>query len=257
VAWIPVKYALRKMRERRGMTVAELADLAGISDKMINRYESRTPPSFIRADNADHVSQAFGLSLLAYDKWPAQDRWIEEVHHRGSDDVASSEPHVHQVTTLARYAKQERDLGLHALTMQTTGGPADLLGQYRLNKIFSTPKFYDKHVFAVVGKVDGHQTQPSSAAKKIGADVDEGAVFRLSRNVAKRLPQYVSVFTRDADTTQRMMKAYDDQEWMMVLVHVHYDPPAGTWRGFFFVEAAGQHSKKFCFVVDKIVTEVK
>jgi transcriptional regulator with XRE-family HTH domain len=255
VPYVPVKHALRKVRERLGMTVADLADKSGVSEKMIHKYESREPPSFVRADNAALIADALGLNLRVYDTWASRDKWIEWLSHRGSDDVSSSEPHVHQVTTLARYAKLEKDLGLHAVTLQTSAGPGDLLGQYRQHKVFNVPKFYEKHVFVVVGKVDALQTLNSSAAKKIGAAPDDGAVFRVSRNVAKKLPQYVSVFTRDAETTKRMMQAYDDGEWMMALVHVHYDPPAGPWRGFFFIEAEGQRSKKFCFVVDQIVTE--
>src|SRR5262249_51359140 len=163
-----------------------------------------TPPSYVRAETADAISAAFDLKLMTYDKWASKDRWIIWVPHAKSDDVGSDEPHVHQVTTLARYAKMERDLGLHAETIQTSAGPADVLGLYRLNKLFTTPKLYDRHVFAVTGKVDHHQTLNSSAARKLNAVIDEGAVFRLSRNVAKKLPQYVSVFTVNGKDTQRL-----------------------------------------------------
>jgi transcriptional regulator with XRE-family HTH domain len=258
VPWVPVKHALRKLREREGWTIQDLVDKTGLSDTGLKNLESRNPPTFVRPDNASRISEAFGLNLKKHQDWKAQERWVLWVPHaKQSEDVESTELHIHQVSTLARLAKQERDLGLHDVTLQTSAGSIDLLGQYRQHKVFTTPKLFDRHVFAVKGKVDHHQTLSSSTAKKIGAAVDEGAVFRLSRMVAKKLPQYVSVFTLNAATTTQMMKAYDDEAWLTLIVHVHYDPPAGPWRGFFFIEADGQKSKKFCFVVEKIVTEIE
>ena len=243
------------MREARGWSVQDLVDKSGLSDKSINNYESRKPPSFVRAENADAISTAFDLKLTAHDKWPSKDRWITWVPHTKSDDVDADEPHVHQVNTLSRHAKMERDQGLHAQTIQTSAGPADLLGLDRLNKIFTTPKLYAGRCFAVSGKVDHHQTLNSSAARKIDAVVDEGAIFRMTRSVAKRLPLYVSVFAPNGEITERLMNAYDDGERLVAMVRVVYAPPEGAWRGFFFIEAEGQRSKKFAFVVDKIVAE--
>jgi hypothetical protein len=253
--WIPVKYMLRRMREARGWTIADLAKKTKVSDRQLVALESRNPPSFVQTNTADVISQAFDLKLIDFKKWPLAERWILWVPHGKGEDVDADDVKLGQVGTLPKLAKMERDLGLHAVTIQTSAGPADLLSLDRLHKIMTLPKHYADKPFVVVGKVDQHASMPSSAAKKIGAVVDEGAVFRVTRAVAKRLPQYVSVFTPNAKITHALMDAYDAGERMAMLVRVVFAPPAGPWRGFFFIEDGPPKSKKFAFAVEKLVTE--
>src|SRR4051794_13971558 len=165
--WIPVKHALRKLREVRGWSVQDLVDKTGLSDRQINALESRTPPSFVRPNTADVISAAFDLKLRDFNNWSAAERWIGWTPHAKTTAADADSPQVRQVGTLPKLAKRERDLGLHEMTVQTSEGPKDLLGLYRLHKVLTTPKAHDGQTFALTGKVDQHTGMPSSAARKI------------------------------------------------------------------------------------------
>jgi hypothetical protein len=97
---------------------------------------------------------------------------------------------------------------------------------------------------------------PSSVSKRLGAPQDDGAIYRVTRALAKRLPLYVTVFAPHAETAKTLMRAYDIGERVCILVRVVYDPYQGPWRGFFWFDD-GSIAKKFAFVVTKIVTEMK
>jgi transcriptional regulator with XRE-family HTH domain len=256
--WVPIKYQLRKMRERHGWTVQDVAEKTKLSDQTLYNLPSRSPPSFVQPDTAQKICEAFDLKLSDFNKWAALDRWILWVPHAKGDDVDIDDVHIQQTTTLAKLAKMERDLGLHAATIVTSAGPVELLGLERLKRVFATPKHEAEHrkMYAVCGKIDQYESMPSSVAKRIGADDGAGAIFRVTRAVAKRLPLYVSVFCPDGETTQRLMSAYDAGERVALLVRVVFDPYKGPWRGFFFIEE-GSKAKKFAFIVDKFVTETK
>jgi hypothetical protein len=93
-------------------------------------------------------------------------------------------------------------------------------------------------------------------SKRLGAEPDEGVIYRVTRSVAKRLPLYVTVFAPHGETAKSLMEAYDSGERVTMLVRVVYDPYQGPWRGFFWFEDEGT-AKKFAFVVTKIVVETK
>jgi hypothetical protein len=254
--WVPVKHALRKLREARGWSLKELEDESGVTVRSLTALEARKPPSFVKPENAEAISLAFDLDLKKYDDWPPKARWIVWKATRdgggGDDDTAQLPVH----GTLSKASQIERELGLHATTIQTSEGPAALLGLDRLNKALTLPKAHADQVFAVCGKVDQHKGMPSSVSKRLGVAPDEGAIYRVTRAVAKRLPLYVTVFAPHTETAKSLMDAYDSGERVVMLVHVAYDPYQGPWRGFFWFEDEGT-AKKFAFVVDKIVTETK
>ncbi len=193
--WVPIKHALRKLREGRGWSLQDLEDESGVSVRSITTIESRKPPSFVKPQNAEALSLAFGLKLREYNDWPASSRWI--VWHATRDgrtaDRDDDVPQIGAVGTLSKSAKVERQRDLQARKIQTSEGPADLLGLDRLDKVFSMPKAHAGKVFAVAGKVDQHMPMPSSAARKIGAGEDDGVIYRITRAVAKNLPIYVTV----------------------------------------------------------------
>jgi hypothetical protein len=123
--------------------------------------------------------------------------------------------------------------------------------------VFTTPKLHAGSVFAVSGKVDQHTNMPSSAARKLGIGVDDGAVFRLTRAVAEKLPLCVSVFTPNVEITKRLMSAYDDTERLAMLVRVVYEPPDRPWPRILLHRGRTPKSKKFAFIVDELVQEVE
>ncbi len=254
--WVPVKHALRKLREGRGWSLQDLEDEANVSITSIAKIESRTPPSFVKPHNAEAISLAFGLKLRDYNDWPPAARWIVWRPTRGGRERDEDVPQLGAVDTLSKSAKIERSRNLHAATLQTSDGPIDLLGLDRLDKIFSMTKSHHGQCFAVVGTVAEHMPMPSSAARRIGAD-EEGVIFRVTRAVARNLPIYVTVYSPSGEISRQLMAAYDSGERIAVRARVHYDPYEGSWRGFFFIEPPPPKAKKFAIVVEKIVSEIK
>jgi transcriptional regulator with XRE-family HTH domain len=254
--WVPIRHALRKLREARGWSLQELEDECGVTVRSLTAIESRRPPSFVKPQNAEAISLAFDLNLNHYTDWPPNARWVvwKATRAGGGGDADVAQLPVHG--TLSKAAQIERDLDLHALTLQTSGGPVALLGLDRLNKALSMPKAHADQVFAVSGNVDQHKGMPSSVSKRLGAPQDDGVIYRVTRAVSKRLPLYVTVFAPHAETSKALMDAYDGRQRVVMLVRVVYDPYLGPWRGFFWFEDEGT-AKKFAFVVTKIVTETK
>jgi transcriptional regulator with XRE-family HTH domain len=260
--WVPVKHALRKLREARGWSLQELADECGVSIRSLTKIESRRPPTFVKPENAEAISLAFDLDLKKYNDWSPDTQWIVWKATRagvsGDADVAQLPVH----GTLSKCARMERELNLHALTIQTTEGPAALLGLDRLDMALSMPKDHHGQVFAVSGKVDQHKPMPSSVSRRlrenhgVNAEPDEGVIYRVTRAVSKRLPLYATVFAPDGDTAKALMQAYRSGEPVTMLTRVIYDPYQAAWRGFFWIEEE-MKAKKFAFVVTKIVAETK
>jgi hypothetical protein len=241
------------MREQRGWTVQYVADHTDLADKTLYNLESRTPPAFVRSDTAQAICELFGLKLEKYSSWEAADRFIEWVPHSKGTDV--DDVQLEQTGTLAKLAQMERSLDLHTTSLETPAGRVELLGLDRLKKVFTTPKhFADKgQLFAVSGKIDQHESMPSSVVKRLGAVDGEGAIFRITRSVSKRLPIYVTVFCPSGEITQKLMSAYDTGARVAMLVRVVFDPYKGPWRGFFFIETGAPKAKKFAFVVDTLL----
>jgi hypothetical protein len=74
--WVPVRHALRKLREARGRSLQELEDESGVSIRSLTAIESRRPPSFVKAANAEAISLAFDPILKKYNDWPPEARWV-------------------------------------------------------------------------------------------------------------------------------------------------------------------------------------
>jgi transcriptional regulator with XRE-family HTH domain len=252
VPWVPVKYALRRMRESRGWTLQDLVDKSRASERQLQTLESRNPPGFVRADTADRISAAFGLRLLEWNSWKADDRWILWVPHTKGDALDAEHLNLPPVGTLPRLAKMERELGLHEQMIETPDGPYEVLGLDRLNKCFTKPKAFEGHKFAVIGRVDQQQSLPSSAARVLDAEPDVGAMFRISRAVAKRLPQYVTVCAVTDEHSDLLMSLHGTPTPVTALVRVAFAPPAGAWRGFFIFEYPPR-ARKFAYVVERLL----
>jgi len=260
--WVPVKHALRKLREARGWSLQELSDECDVSSRSLTAIESRRPPSFVKPENAEAISLAFDLDLRKYNDWSPDARWIiwKATRAGGGGDADVAQLPVHG--TLSKCALMERELNRHAVTIQTSEGPAALLGLDRLDMALSMPKQHHGQVFAVCGKVDQHKPMPSSVSTRlrdghgIEAPADEGVVYRVTRAVSKRLPLYVTVFAPDGATARALMQMYRSGEPVVVLTRVIYDPYQASWRGFFWIEEDVK-AKKFAFVVTKIVVETK
>lgn len=254
--WVPIRHALRKLREGRGWSLQALEDESGVTIKSLTKMESRRPPSFVKPENAEAISLAFDLDLKKYNDWPPDVRWIKWKATRGGGDGDADVAQLPVHGTLSKASLIERELNRHKDTIQTSEGAASLLGLDRLNKALTMPKAHADQIFAVCGNVDQHKGMPSSVSKRLGAPQDDGAIYRVTRAVAKRLPLYVTVFAPHAETAKALMEAYDSGERICMLVRVVYDPYEGPWRGFFWFEDETT-AKKFAFVVTKIVTETK
>jgi transcriptional regulator with XRE-family HTH domain len=260
--WVPVKHALRKLREGRGWSLHELEDESGVSVRSLTKIESRRPPSYVKPRNAEAISLAFDLDLKKYNDWAPEARWIvwKATRAGGGGDADVAQLPVHG--TLSKFARMERDLGLHTVTIQTSDGPAALLGLDRLDMALTMPKHHHGQVFAVSGIVDQHKPMPSSVSRRfreshgLEAPQDEGVIYRVTRAVSKRLPLYATVFAASGEMANALIQAYRTGEPVVVLTRIVYDPYQGPWRGFFWIEEENK-AKKIAFVVTKIVIETK
>ena len=257
MAWKIQNGVLKRLREMRGMSVTKLAAKAKISDTQIRSYESDRPPSEVRPENAEAVSTALGLGkLLTWEEWPDADRWIEWNDPEGTTKIEGGDGReVSPFGTLAARARKERKLKLHGKkVVMPSGKSVELLSLTNLECLLTAPKKYDGCEFAIVGKVDQQTSLPSSTAKVLGADPDDGAVFRLHRWVTKGLPLYMTVFATSAAVRDHLMDRYELPEQVTLVVRVVFNPPKAPWRGFFFFEKPPK-ARKFALVVCEIVRQ--
>ncbi len=254
--WIPVQDGLKRLRESRGWSIADLVEACDVSKRQTEQIESKTkPPSFIKPATVDAICQAFGLDLREWESWSARDRWVVWEPHtrRPADDSAALSLGV--VGTIDGRAKMERDLKLHDLSVETARGQLPLLGLDWMSKVLTKPKLYEGKAFVVSGVVHQHSRMPSSTASVLRSDPEQGVIFRISRMVAKRLPQYVTIYAiRDAESDQ-LLGLHATTTRVTMIVRLFYAPPDGPWRGFMGYDG---HSltpgKKFAYVVDEIVS---
>src|SRR5262249_39507667 len=133
---------------------------------------------------------------------------------------------------LASRAKIEREMELHDQSVDTPRGLLPLLGLDLVSKCFTKPKAFEGRLFVAVGIVLQHAGLPSSNARKLGSNPDHGAIFRISRMVAKGLPQYLTVFATKDEHSDQLIELHGSMTRVSMIVREFYAPPEGSWRGF-------------------------
>jgi transcriptional regulator with XRE-family HTH domain len=244
VAWLLIKGALRRLRNKRKMEMADLAKRSGLAERTLWLYESRTPPKSIHADSVKRLALALECEREELARWEAF-RQLD-----APDDQAIDSTGLPRVGTLFRRAEEERQFGgSNAIT--TGSGTYDLLGPVVLRRCFSACAVHQDQKFAVAGLITDHDYLPEVAAKKLGAKIGAGARFRMERKITKALPVYATVFTRDVNHTRHLMDHADSKKMATVIVRVVVEPPEKDWKGFFIFEKT-HRPRPFAFVVEEV-----
>lgn len=95
---------------------------------------------------------------------------------------------------------------------------------------------------------------PARAAAVLDVDVGHGARFLVARNVARGVPFYATVFTRDLAHTRQLIDLAEGQGRATVLARVVVRQPVDDWKGFFIFEKRPK-PHPFAFVVERVVIE--
>jgi hypothetical protein len=153
-------------------------------------------------------------------------------------------------STLARRARRERELGRADEIVRIADQSYELLGPTLLKRCFTAPATAQDRVFAVTGAIKDHQALPPRAAAVLGVRIGHGARFLMARTVAKGVPFYVTVFTRNLRHTERLIAIGERNQATTVIVRLVMAEPTNDWKGFFIFEKKPR-PHPFALVVEK------
>jgi hypothetical protein len=244
VPWVPIKGALKKQRVARKLDRRELAKKAGLRERTIRLHESAKAPATMQADTVKRLALALQIERELFA------RWVDQALPEVIDDD-QNDPSLPPVGTLGERARREREMG-KAAALETPSGQYELLGAARLKQCMTACALYKDQRFAVAGKVDNHESLPDPAAKVLDVEIGVGARFMLVRKIAKGLPLYATVFTREIDHTRRLIDCAEAGDKITVISRVVVAPPKDDWKGFFIFEKPPK-PRPFAFVVEEIV----
>src|SRR5262249_52471721 len=111
---------------------------------------------------------------------------------------------------------------------------------------------YDGAHYVVSGHVARCDHVPMDAAQVLGAPLGEGARFEVVRQLPDEPPFGLTVFTRTAEHTRRLMDGLQTGQELMAVVRLFVRPTGDGFRGFrIFRKKHGY--VPFALVVDEIL----
>lgn len=249
MTWVPIRGAIRRQREAAKLEQRELAKKSGLTERTIRLYESRRAPKTMYASSLKALAVVLGCAPEDLAAWVTRPR-------RGSDDddddAIATAIALPPSSTLARRANRERALGRDGAVVETPAGKLELLGPTLLKRCHAACATVAGERFAVSGVVKDYEALPARAAVVLQARVGHGSRFLFARNVARGVPFYATVFTRDAATSAALIAAGEAHARATVVVRVVVAEPAGDWKGFFIFEKRPR-PHPFAFVVEALV----
>jgi hypothetical protein len=171
--------------------------------------------------------------------------------HEVGDDVESVIA-LPPSSTLARRAQREQELGRDGDTLLTPAGRHELLGPTLLKRCHAACATVEGRLIGIAGMVKDYESLPARAAVVLGAPIGHGSRFLLARNVARGVPFYATVFTRDLAHTRRLIDLGEAKARAVVLARVVVRPPVDDWKGFFIFEKRPK-PHPFAFVVEELL----
>jgi transcriptional regulator with XRE-family HTH domain len=242
MTWVPVRGALRRLREAAKLEQRELAKRSGMTERTIRLLESKRAPKTMYASTAKALAGALRCAPEDLATWVPL--------RRGADagDEIESLATLPQSSTLARRAERERALGRDAETL--AGHP--LLGPTLLKRCHSACAAMEGQRLALAGVVSDYDGLPARAAALLGVKTGHGARFLFARNVARGVPFYATAFTRELAITRRLIDAGEKKARATAIVRVVVAEPAGDWKGFFIFEKRPR-PHPFAFVVEELL----
>src|SRR5262245_57302780 len=191
MTWVSIRGAVRKLREAARLEQRELANKAGLTERTIRLLESKRAPKTMYASTAKALAGALGCDVEELAKWvPLRTR-------EGDDDDVASALALPPARTLARRAERERELGKDGPLVETPQGALPLLGPTLLKRCHAACATVEGERFCVSGTVKDYDALPPRAAAVLGVKVGEGSRFLLARTIARGVPFYATVLTRD------------------------------------------------------------
>ena len=246
MTWVPIRDAVRTLREAARLEQRELAKKSGLTERAIRLLESKRAPKTMYAAT---VKALAGTLKCAPEDLAT---WVPRRRGHDADDEIQSLVALPPSSTLARRAHREQELGRDADTLTTTTGRWPLLGPTLLKRCHAACATVAGERFAVSGHVKDYEALPARAAAVLGARVGHGSRFLVARNVARGVPFYATVFSRALDHTRRLLDIAEGKTRATLLVRVVVAEPDGDWKGFFIFEKRPK-PHPFAFVVEELL----
>lgn len=248
MTWVPIRGAVRALREAARLEQAELARRSGLTERTIRLLESRRAPRTMYASSVKALAGALACAPEDLATWVARPRGRDA----DADDTMAALLALPPAGTLARRADRERALGRDGARLDTPAGPVALVGPTLLKRCHAACATVEGQRFAVAGVVQDWGALPPRAAAVLGARVGHGSRFLVARNVARGVPFYATVFTRALAHTRRLLEAGEGRARVAVVVRVVVAPPDNDWKGFFVFEKRPR-PHPWAFVVDDVL----
>ena len=249
MTWVPIRGAVRKLREASRLEQRELARKSGLTERTIRLLESKRAPKTMYAASVKALAGVLGCAPEELATWVSRPRRGGE----DADDALETVLALPQPSTLARRAHRERELGRDGEVVTAGGERFALVGPTLLKRCHAACATVAGERFAVSGVVQDYEPLPARAAAVLGVPVGRGSRFLLARNIARGVPFYATVFTRGLADTARLIAAGEKKARATVIARVVVAEPAGEWKGFFIFEKRPK-PHPFAFVVESVVT---
>lgn len=229
--WVLIPGALQRLRTERKLDRPAAAKLLGLSVTTIRRHETDDDaPLTLQAETVRIYRKGYECDPEAFARWV--DHEDAQAIRRPTESDAPGAP---QIATLTARVRQELAIGAPR-TITHAGKDYEIVGHSVLQDCMAAYALQADKQFVVHGKVRDVRYLPDAASDALEAERGKGASFRIDRQVVKGVPLYVSVFTRDADTTRTLLEAHKTEQPVSVLVDIRIKPAAGDWKGFFIFE---------------------
>jgi transcriptional regulator with XRE-family HTH domain len=242
MTWVPISGAVKKLREASRLEQRELAKKAGLSERTIRLLESKRAPKTMYASSVKALAGVFKCAPEELATWVARKRG-----HDPSDELESLIA-LPPSGTLSRRAQREQELGRGGEQL----GGVELCGPTLLKRISAACALAEGQRFAFAGLVKEYEALPARAAAALEVEVGHGARFLLSRSVARGVPFYATVFTRDVAHTRSLIDHGERKTRAQLIARVVVRPPGGDWKGFFVFEKRPK-PHPFAFVVEELL----
>jgi transcriptional regulator with XRE-family HTH domain len=242
MTWVPIPNAVRTLREAAKLEQRELAKKSGLTERAIRLVESKRAPKTMYAATV----KALAGSLKCAPEDLAT--WVPRRRGHDVDDEIQSVLALPPASTLARRARREQELGRDHETL----GSHALLGPTLLKRCHAACATVEHERFAIAGLLKDYDALPARAAAALDVKVGHGARFLLARNVARGVPFYATVFTRELAHTRQLIELAEGKARVTVVARVVVKEPVDDWKGFFIFEKRPK-PHPFAFVVDSVI----
>ena len=205
MTWVPIPNAVRKLREAAKLEQRELAKKSGITERAIRLLESKRAPKTMYAAT---VKALAGTLKCAPEDLAT---WVPRRRGHDVDDEIQSVIALPPASTLARRAQREQELGRDNETLTTTSGRYAAPRPHAPQALPDRLRHRRERALRRLRPAQGPRRPPRPRRRRARRRVGHGARFLLARNVARGVPFYATVFTRDLEQTRQLIDLAEDK----------------------------------------------